>query len=89
MRRLVTKGQLISKCLSVIVWTKYQQNYCWISALKFFEPFCGLPGSFLGSCPGDLIFNIINKEAPRKVQKISGQKSRNHFVGILEETIIS
>jgi hypothetical protein len=29
------------------------------------------------------------KEALRKVQKISGQKFRNTFVGILEETIIS
>jgi hypothetical protein len=27
--------------------------------------------------------------SPRKVQKISGQKSRYNFVGILEETIIS
>jgi hypothetical protein len=25
------------------------------------------------------------QEAPRKVQKISGQKSRNNFVGILEK----
>jgi hypothetical protein len=43
--------------------------------------------------PGDLVCNIINKEAyrepPRKVQKISGQKSRSNFVGILEENIIS
>jgi hypothetical protein len=29
------------------------------------------------------------QEAPRKVQKISGQKSRNNYVGILEETINS
>ena len=26
------------------------------------------------------------QEAPRKPQKISGQKSRNNFVGILDET---
>jgi hypothetical protein len=29
------------------------------------------------------------QEAHRKVQKTSGQKSINNFVGILEETIIS
>ena len=29
------------------------------------------------------------QEAPRKLQKFSGQKSRNNFVGILEETVIS
>ena len=28
------------------------------------------------------------QEAPRKVQKISGQKSRNNFVGIFVQTII-
>ena len=28
----------------------------------------------------------MNKEAYRKLQKISGQKSRNNFVGILDET---
>ena len=55
--------------------------------------------------PGDLVSNIINKEGywkpkklpespkergpPRKVQKISGQKSRNIFVGILDETDFS
>ena len=49
--------------------------------------------------PGDLVSNIINKEAyrkpqkfqeaPKKVQKIAGQKSRNIFVGIMEEIIIS
>ena len=51
--------------------------------------------------PGDLVNNIINKEAylkeapkasrkpPRKPRKISGQKSRNNLLGILEETFIS
>jgi hypothetical protein len=28
------------------------------------------------------------QEAPRNVQKISGQKSRNNFVGIFVQTII-
>ena len=67
---------------------KYQRNYFWISAQNFVISFWGLPG--------DLVFNIINKEAnkkpqiasrktPREVQKISGQKSSNNFVGILEE----
>ena len=45
----VTKGQLISKCpFGIIVWTKFQQNYFWISALNFFIASWGLPGSFLG-----------------------------------------
>ena len=35
---------------------------------------------FLDSCP---------EIAPRKLQKISGQKYRNNFVGILDKTIIS
>ena len=40
-----TKSQLISKCpFGIIVWTKYQRNYFWISALIFFLL---LPGGFL------------------------------------------
>ena len=32
-----SKGQLISKCpFAFIVWTKFQRNYFWISALSFF-----------------------------------------------------
>jgi hypothetical protein len=69
---------------------KNQQNYFWISALIFFA------ASWL--LPGNLVSNIINKEAyrkpqkasrkpPRKVQKISGQKSRNNFVGFFEEVL--
>ena len=58
--------------------------------------------SFLGASwklfglPGDLVSNIINKEgywkpkkrpeSPQEATKISGQKSRNIFVGILDET---
>jgi hypothetical protein len=55
------------------------------------EFFCSFLGASwkLFELSGDLVSNIINKEAYRKPQKISGQKSRNIFVGILEETIIS
>ena len=77
---------------------KYQRKYFWISALKFFVAFWGLPGSFLG-LPGDLVSNIINKEVYRKPKKLpgspqeatknSGQKSRNNFVDTLDETVIS
>ena len=43
------KGQLISKCpFGIIVWTKYQRNYFWISALSFFVASWGLHGSSLG-----------------------------------------
>ena len=53
------KGQLISKCpFGIIVWTKYQRNYFWISALKFFVPSWGLPGSFLGLPVGFLVDDI-------------------------------
>ena len=42
---------------------KYQRNYFWISALNFFVASWGLPG--------DLVYNIISKEAYRKPQKAS------------------
>ena len=43
------KGQLISKFpYEKPVSSKYQRKYFWISALKFFVAFWGLPGSFLG-----------------------------------------
>ena len=54
-----TKGQLISKCpFGIIVWTKYQRNYFWISALNFFVASWGLPGSFLGLPVGFLAYDI-------------------------------
>ena len=63
-----TKGQLISKCLSgVIVLTKIATK---ISVLKVFVASWRRPGSFLW-LPGDLVSNIIYKEACRKPQKIS------------------
>jgi hypothetical protein len=37
---------------------KYQRNYFWISALKFFEHSWGLPGSFLGLPVGFLVYDI-------------------------------
>ena len=63
---------------------------------KLFLDFCtDIFCSFLGTSwklfglLGNLVSNITNKEAfqeaPRKVQKISGQKSRKKFVGILDE----
>ena len=56
-----SKGQLISKCLfSVIISTKIATK---ISAQNFFVVFWGLPG--------DLVSNIINKEANRKPHKAS------------------
>jgi hypothetical protein len=46
------------------------KNIVMISALKYFVASWGLPGSFLGLA-GDLLGNIINKEAYRKPQKAS------------------
>ena len=57
--KFFVKGQLISKCpFGIIVWTKNQRNYFWISALKFFVPSWGLPGSFLGLPVGFLVYDI-------------------------------
>ena len=46
------------------------ENIVRIPALNFFVASWGLPGRFLG-LPGDLVSNIINKEACRKPQKDS------------------
>ena len=68
---LVDKGQLISKCpFGQKTSSKCQRNFCPISALKFFVASWGLLGSFL-SLLGDLVSNIINKEAYRKPPKAS------------------
>ena len=79
------KGQLISECpfgrkTSSKIPTKLLPDFC----PEIFVASWGLPGSFL-SFLGDLVSNIINNEAYRKLQKISGQKSGNNFIGILEE----
>ena len=68
-----------------------------ISALKFFVPCWGLPGSFLGLPVGFLIYDITyllsSQEAPRRppgsYKKFQGRNPGNNFVGILDETIIS
>ena len=53
-----------------------------------------LPFVAFWGLPGDIVSNIIHKEAyrkppearsPKEATKISGQKSRNNFVGFLEE----
>ena len=52
---------------------KYQKNYFWITALKFFVASWGLPG--------DLVSNIINKEGYWKPKKLPGspQKATKNF----------
>ena len=76
---------------------RFDQNIVRISALKFFVASWGLPGSFLG-LPGDLVSNIINKEAYRKPPKacrkplgsytnFQGRNPYNIFVAFLVETI--
>ena len=70
-REVGPKGQLISKCpFGIIVWTKNQCNYFWISALNFFCSFLGASWKLFG-LPGDIVSNIINKEAYRKPPKAS------------------
>ena len=97
----MTKGQLISKCPFGVKTSSKKPT-------ELFLYFCPeICYTFLGASwklfelPGDLVSNIINKEAyrkpqkasrkpqeaPRKVQKNSGQKSRNNFVGFFEEVL--
>ena len=93
------KGQLISKCpFGFIVWTKLPTklflNFCP-------EIFCTFLGAswklFAASCRLPCLIMILYTkspgspksfhEAPRKLQKNSGQKSRNHFFGIFVQTM--
>ena len=90
------KGQLISKCpFGIIVWTKFQRNYFWISALNFFYNFLGASCKLFGaSCRLPCLWNYIlspqeaqkaSRKPPGSYKKNSGQKSRNNFVGILSK----
>ena len=53
------------------------KNIVRISALKYFVASWGFLGSFLG-LPGDLVSNIINKEAYRTPQKDSRKPKRSY-----------
>ena len=61
---------------------------------KLFPNFC--PEIFCSFLGASLRYYLLSPRKPKKLPgspqettKISGQKSRNNFVGILEETIIS
>ena len=94
-----TKGQLISKCpfgwkTSSKIPTKLLPDFC----PEIFCSFLGASWKLFGLL-GDLVSNIINKEgywkpkklpgSPQRATKISGQKSRSIFVGILDESDFS
>ena len=94
--KLWPKGQLISKCpcgrkTSSKIPTKLFLNFC----PEFFCSFLGASWELFGaSCRLPCLWYYLLsppgssksfQEAPRKLQKISGQKSGNNFVGILEE----
>jgi hypothetical protein len=65
------KGQLISKCpFGFIVWTKIPTKLFLDFCPEFFCSFLGASWKLFG-LPGDLVCNIINKEACRKPQKAS------------------
>jgi hypothetical protein len=67
-----TKGQLISKCpFGFIVWTKIPTKLFLDFCPEFFCSFLGASWKLFG-LPGDLVCNIINKEACRKPQKLPG-----------------
>ena len=64
------------------------------SPLKLFPDFC--PEIFCSFLGASLRYYLLSPKKPKKLPgspqeatKISGQKSRNNFVGILEEAIIS
>ena len=64
-----SKGQLISKCpFGFIVWTKIPTKLFLDFCPEFFCSFLGASWKLFG-LPGDLVCNIINKEACRKPQK--------------------
>ena len=68
---IFTKGQLISKCLFVVFKSpknpsKNFRDFC----PEFFCSFLGASRKLFG-LPGDLVCNVINKEACRKPQKAS------------------
>ena len=87
----------------IIVWTKYQRNYFDPPLFLDFCPdffFCSFLGGFLDNfwAFGGLSIQYHKQEslqeapksfqeAPRKVQNISGQKSRNNFVDIFVQTM--
>ena len=65
------KGRLISKCpFGIIVWTKILTKLFLDFCPEFFCSFLGASWKLFG-LPGDLVCNIINKEACRKPQKAS------------------
>ena len=70
---LLFKGQLISKCPYENSVSSKIPTKIWISALKFLVASWGLPG--------DLVSNIINKEAYRKPKKLPGssQEATKNF----------
>ena len=85
----LVKGQLISNILLVgKLLPKNQQNYFWISALKFF---CSFLGAFwkLFRLPADIVSDIIHKESYRKSPKASRkpQGSYKKFQGRNPEII--
>ena len=58
---------------------------------EIFVAFWGIPGSFLGFQQPSLfmILLIMSPRSSQEATKISGQNSRNIFVGILDETDFS
>ena len=63
----ILKGKLISKCpFSIIVWTKIPTKLFLDFCPEFFCSFLGASWKLFG-LPGDLVCNIINKEAYRKL----------------------
>ena len=68
------------------------KNIVRISTLKFFEASWGHPRSFFG-LPGDLVSNIIIKEASRKpkgsYKNFQGRNPYNILIDFLVETMTS
>ena len=66
------KGQLILKCLfGVLIWTKIATKYCQDFCPEILCSFLEASWALFG-LPGDLVSNIINKEAYRNPKKLPG-----------------
>ena len=94
----VAKGQLISKCpFGFIVWTKLPTKLFLNFCPEIFCTFLGASWKLFGaSCKLPCLWYYIpspqeaqraSMKPPRKLQKNSGQKSRNNFVGIFVQTM--
>ena len=86
---MAAKGQLISKCLFVVIVfdQNSNENIVRISALKFFIASLRLPGSFLGLPVGPRKPKTVFRKPTGSYKKFQGRNPYKIFVAILVETV--